>query len=70
MQTIESTIREAVGESDKTQTQMGYEAGISQVAVHKFLKKNMSLTGDKLQRLANSVGIDIVCKRLRGKRKR
>jgi transcriptional regulator with XRE-family HTH domain len=67
---IESTIREAVGQSDKTQTQMGDEAGISQVAVHKFLKRGMSLTGDKLERLAASVGIEIVCKRkkLRAKR--
>jgi len=62
--TIETTVREAVGMSDKTQMQMGEDAGISQVAVHKFLKKGMHLTGDKLERLAKSVGIRIVCKKM------
>tara|TARA_Y100000310_G_scaffold246825_1_gene252237 strand:- start:9292 stop:9492 length:201 start_codon:yes stop_codon:yes gene_type:complete len=61
---IEDTIRRAVGESDKSQRQLGRESGLSGVAVHKFLKHGMSLCGNKLERLGKAAGVKLVCKRI------
>jgi transcriptional regulator with XRE-family HTH domain len=61
---LEATIRKAVEKCEKSQSQLAKEAGISQVAVHKFLKKNMSLSGDKLQALGKAAGVKIIVKKI------
>ena len=53
---IELKVRKVVEQCGKSQHQLGTESSLSQVAVHKFLKRGMHLSGDKLERLANAAG--------------
>ena len=61
---IETTIRLAVEKCGKSQHQLARESGISQVSVHRFLKKGMSLVGNKLEALAKAAGVKIVCQKI------
>lgn len=59
---IEDTIRTAVNDSGKPQRELAAAAGISQVAVSKFLR-GMHLSGDKLEQLGKAAGVEIIVKR-------